>query len=231
MSKAPELRSMVILLILFGQISYRNRQKRNNRMERIITYILKMVYFVILFPSIFMLLGLHKKHSSFHKFTAFSRDISYIFYVGSNLIALFTDLLRPSRPYLLYKQINSIIAYTNYRINAIDTQQIKRKFFKRLWIGVLPIVGNLILKSAWRSLFTPPLSQAFITAAQIYRHIALLYSVLIMDATNSVLSAMITHLEKLPNDRKHYNQIYATIRQMKWIHFKLFRVSELYNKW
>lgn len=230
MSNCPKSRTIFILLYLSGQISYRPLQKRCNRLVRIITLLPKIVYLAVLLPSILMLLGYYSKKTKFHKFTAFSRDVSYIFYVGSNLTSLFADLLHPSAPHLLCKQINCIIAYTNYRIYAINTRNIERKFIVRLCIGIFPIACNLILKSVWQSSFTPPIVQLFITAAQTYRLIALLHSVLPLDGINWVLSVLIKHLEEFPNDRKLHNQLCSTFKQMKWIHFKLFRASELYNK-
>lgn len=242
MSEALVFRPIFILLFLFGQISYRHVQKRTILLQRMVAYIPKIVYFGILIPSLLMLLRFHERNPKIQKTTAFSRDISYIFFVGSNLTTLIVDLLYPSEPYLLYKQIIYIITYTSGRIGAINTQKIKRKFIRRLWIGVFPVVGNIIVKLLWKSLFTPPIIQVFVTTALIYRLIALLHSIITMDSINCVMSALIANLEenisvcadcasrKERNNQKMFDQIVLTFKHMKWIHFKLFTVSELYNK-
>lgn len=225
-----QMRATFILYFLFGHVSYRNAQHLKFPCVRLIVYIPKVVFFLILIPSILILAGFHRKNPKTQPFTALSQNITYTFFVCSNLISLFTDLIQPTASYSLYDQINYVIAYCNCRIQTIKTHSLMQDFTRRLALGGLLTAANVIIKLVWPSLITAPVTELFIAAAATYRYMALLYSVNAIDSISCVLTALIQCLKDLQTNPKNTCEILQTFQRMKWIHFRIFRISELLNK-
>lgn len=230
MPQIAQMKTAFILYFLFGQVSHRNGPKLKPVFVRVIAYIPKVVYFVILIPSILILAGFHRKNPKTKQFTAISQNLAYTFFVCSNLISLFTDLIRPATSFLLYDQINYVIAYCNCRMQAIKVARLMRDFTRRLALGALLIVGNVIIKLVWPSLITAPVTELFIAAAATYRYVSLLYAVHAIDSMIYVVAALSRCLEGLQANPRSASHVLRTLQYMKWIHFRVFRVSELLNK-
>lgn len=231
MRQIPELNSIFFLFYLFGQISYIPFEKSEKSFRWLLTYIPKLIYFLVLITTIFSMITLNHKWPDLSEFSTIISCLLLIFYVLSNFASLLTDLFDPLSSYLLCDYLADTIHYTEKKFKLkISMAHFRKIFYRKVLfafsIEILISLENVISKS----MFLKTITDVVLLVAKFYRYFSLFHSIIFIDLMIFVLFSLNTNLRNINENPLCDVDLLQTFRHLKWIHYSLSKVSRLFNK-
>lgn len=230
MQRAPELKSFFLLFYLFGQ-TQRYLANENRPITRVLSFFLKIIYLLVLISLAYWMLSSSIKSSALHQFTSALARIPFLYYILSNVVAMFSEWLNPMASPWLYNRILYVIHYTRERVRLnLSLGHFRTQFNRKVLLALCEAIITFLIKYQLKSLIIEPFTELILLAATIYRYFALFHALLLIDLIAFLISTFNKHLKALDEHSLNRDNLYVMLRHLKWIQYNIFRVTSLLSE-
>lgn len=227
-----DLSSIYLIFFIFGQTPSWPAETRNKQtLSRICSIALKIVYLLVLISLIYWMTTSSIKSNELHEFTSVLARVPFLFYILSNLVAVFSEWTNPNISQWLYKHISHVLLYTMQHVSSnLSLNQFKTGFYGKVLVAMLEATISFIVQSQLKSVIIEPVTEFLLLTATIYRYAAIFHILLFVDLIAYVMLTMNMRLDSINEQPLNPNEITATLQHFKWIHYNLYRASNMLNE-
>lgn len=228
MQPVPELKSIFLLFFVFGQTRCFPTNE-NHPFKRVLSILLKFIYLLVLVWLAYWMLNSNIKLND--QFTSVLARIPFLYYITSNLVAIFSEWSNPLISPWLYNRIIYVIHYTRDRVRLnLSLNSFRTKFDRKVIIAMCEAIITFIIKYHLKSLIIQPFMEFIFLTATVYRYFALFHALLLIDLIAFIISTFNKHLKSLDEHSLNCDNLYVLLRHLKWIQYNIFRVTSLLNE-
>lgn len=171
------------------------------------------------------------KSNVLHEFTSVLARVPFLFYILSNLVAVFSEWTSPNISEWLYNHISQVLLYTMQHVSPNQSlKQFRTGFYLKVLVAVSEATISFLVQSQLKSVIIEPATEFLLLTATIYRYAAIFHVLLFIDLVAYVMLTLNKRLDSINEQPLNCNEMCATLQRFKWIHFNLYRASNVLNQ-
>lgn len=232
MDRIGELRSCFTYFYIFGQTTYVPLNGGHFKKLLFLSFFPKLIQFLMISGTIFSCITQNYEWPHFKDYTFVVLFAMLLLNCISNSLAFYYNLTSPFSSHNICKIFAEVIQYTEQKLFiTIPISRFQRCFHKKILIGILIEMFVSFIRLIVPSYFLKPITYVMYLIAFVYRTVLVLHMVMFIKLIQVVLHSVNTKLSSVIPMRRSAKRslVLCTFQQIKWIHFKLWKISKMIN--
>lgn len=230
MWRIRELRSSFVYFYLFGQTSYIPLKGGHLNYLLGVSFFPKILHFLILFGAIITGVTQNSKWPNIFDFNSMVLIATVLLTFAADFLVLYSEFLSPFWSRTVCEMYAGVIQYTEHKFSiTVPTNRFQNYFHLKIILFVLTETLSSALIIFIPNSFFKPIATYFLAILSIFKGMILLYIVLFIDLMQLLLFSLNFKLKSVTQNRLRRYSISIVFKQVKWIHYKLWKISKLIN--
>lgn len=232
MWRLRELKFYFIFFYLFSQTSYISTQIDRTKQLKICSIVLKIFQLSVLVRLTAAFIHTGNIGLSPKDFDGFALQfLIYLRVICSHYILLYNSFLLSVKSIHICGSIAAIIQYIELKLkNSVQMDKFKNFFQKKLLLAMFIQIIGVTFAFALDGLFKEPFHFSCAQVIACTKIAALFYVIFFIDFMTCLLHSVNKTLREIVRDPNKNKKIFATLFHLKWVHFHLFKFSNLLNE-
>lgn len=229
MWRIHELKVSFIWFYVFGQTTYIPLKTERLKLLLYFSIITKcMSLLIFLNVIIFIHLEFHMQPTHHHGINMLI-NYSFVICFKINILTFFLNVKRPFLSRSLLLKFNVIIRYMENQLKAkVVLSEFEKKYRRKIMI----FIAYEIIVSVARIMtanYHERTARSFVVVSYMYRTIFVFYITIFIKITGLIMQSLNLKIQELLDVDDNVDSIIFTMKQIKWIHFKLTRILKDFN--
>lgn len=231
MCRIRELKYCFVYFYLFGQTTYIPLKGGHSKCLLIVSFLPKLIHLAVIITNIFSTYTQINRKPSILTMNTVMLYTIFTINCMSNIVAFYLNVLTPFWSRQICDMFSNIIQFAECKMLVhVPVYRFQKHFHKKIWFGIILEIISSSTRIIVQSPVFKPMMNVYLLIIFLYKMFVMLHALMYIDLIQFVLCSVNTKLNNVAHTRWHRYSVAITFRQVKWIHFNLWKISKKINQ-